>query len=189
MTTEAPGRSESFWRRLARWIDRGQDLLGRALSWLMLVMVLVVFGDVVMRYALSVSYVFTQELEWYLFAVIYLMAGGYVLLRDEHVRVDILYSRWSPRTRAWVNLVLFFVFFFPSCLLVMYTTWPFFRNALAVWEGSPDPGGIPARWALKGVIIVAFAILAIQGISQVIKNYYVARGWEAPAPPRQERVS
>ena len=165
-------------RELARTIDRWQDALGRALSWLMLAMVLTVFFDVVMRYAVRQSWVFTQELEWYIFAVAYLMAGGYVMLWDEHVRVDILYSRFSPRTRAWLDFVLLFVFFFPSAILVMYTTWPFFRNALAVWEGSPDPGGIPARWALKLVIIIAFGIMLLQGISQAIKNFYWGMGWE-----------
>jgi TRAP-type mannitol/chloroaromatic compound transport system permease small subunit len=165
-------------RELARKIDRFQDVLGRALSWLMLAMVLTVFFDVVMRYALRRTFVATQELEWYIFAVAYLMAGGYVMLWDEHVRVDILYSRMSPRTRAWMDFILLFVFFFPSAFLVVYTTWPFFRNALSVWEGSPDPGGIPARWALKFVIILAFSIMLVQGVSQAIKNFYWAMGWE-----------
>jgi TRAP-type mannitol/chloroaromatic compound transport system permease small subunit len=167
-------------RELARTIDRFQDALGRALAWLMLAMVLTVFFDVVSRYALSRTYVFTQELEWYIFAVTYLMAGGYVMLWDEHVRVDIMYSRLTPRKKAWVDLILLFVFFFPSALLVIYTTWPFFRNAWMVYEGSPDPGGIPARWALKGVIIVAFVIMAIQGVSEAIKRLYWAMGWEEP---------
>ena len=167
-------------RQLARTIDRWQDAFGRALSWLMLVMVLVVFFDVVMRYAINRTYVFTQELEWYIFAVAYLMAGGYVLLYDEHIRVDILYSRFTPRTRAWMDFVLFFVFYFPSTVLVMYTAWPFFRNSFTVLEGSPDPGGIPARWALKGVIIVAFGIMVVQGLSEVIKRFYWAKGWEEP---------
>lgn len=173
-------------RELARRIDRFQDALGRGLSWLMLVMVLTVFFDVVSRYVFSHTFVFTQELEWYIFAVAYLMAGGYVMLWDEHVRVDILYSRMEPRTRAWVDFALLFVFFFPSALLVMYTTWPFFRNAWTVYEGSPDPGGIPARWALKGVIIVAFAIMAIQGVSEAIKRFYWAMGWEAPESRARE---
>ena len=171
-------------RELARKIDRAQDVFGRGLAWLMLAMVSVVFLDVILRYAIRRTYVFTQELEWYIFAVAYLMAGGYVMLWDEHVRVDIMYSRLKPRTRAWIDLVLLFVFFFPSALLIMYITWPFFRNALAVWEGSPDPGGIPARWALKFVIILAFGIMVVQGISQAIKNFYWAMGWEA----RETRV-
>ena len=178
-TTPAPA-AESPVRRLARRIDAWQDAFGRALSWLMLLMVLVVFSDVVMRYALNVTSVFTQELEWYLFAITYLLGAGYVMLYDEHVRVDIVYSRLSPRRKAWLDFILLFVFFFPSCLLIIYTTWPFFRNAYRVLEGSPDPGGIPARWALKAVIIVAFVILGIQGFSQAVKSYYVARGWEEP---------
>ena len=174
-------------RRLAQGIDTAQDRFGRALSWLMLVMVLVVFSDVLMRYAINRTYVFTQELEWYLFAITYLLAGGYVLLWDEHVRVDILYSRLEPRQRAWLDFVLFFVFFFPSCLLIVYTSGPFFWNAFRVLEGSPDPGGIPARWALKGVIIVAFAIMILQGISEAIKRFYWAMGWEA-RPQRATEV-
>jgi TRAP-type mannitol/chloroaromatic compound transport system permease small subunit len=180
-TTGQPTRpAESPIRRLARRIDAWQDAFGRALAWLMLLMVLVVFSDVVMRYALNVTSVFTQELEWYLFAIAYLLGAGYVMLHDEHVRVDIVYSRLSPRQKARLDFILLFVFFFPSCLLIVYTTWPFFRNAYMVLEGSPDPGGIPARWALKSVIIIAFVILIIQGFSQAVKNYYVARGWEEP---------
>jgi TRAP-type mannitol/chloroaromatic compound transport system permease small subunit len=173
-------------RELARKIDRIQDAFGRGLAWLVLLMVLVVFGDVVMRYTVSRTYVFTQELEWYLFAITYLLGGGYVMLRDEHIRVDIMYSRLSPRAKAWSDFVLLFVFFFPSCFLVMYTTWPFFRNSLAVMEGSPDPGGIPARWALKSVIIIAFAIMTIQGFSEAVKRFYVAMGWETPEVREKE---
>jgi len=180
-TTTKPAHSaDSPIRRLARTIDTWQDAFGRALSWLMLVMVLVVFSDVVLRYAFNMTSVFTQELEWYLFAITYLLGAGYVMLYDEHVRVDIVYSRLSPRRKAWLDFILLFVFFFPSCLLIIYTTWPFFRNAYRVLEGSPDPGGIPARWALKAVIIIAFVILMIQGFSQAVKAYYVARGWEEP---------
>ena len=167
-------------RELARKIDAAQDRFGRGLAWLMLVMVLVVFTDVVMRYAFNRSYVWTQELEWYLFGITYLLGSGYVMLWDEHVRVDIVYSRLRPRTKAWLDFSLLLVFFYPSCLMILWTTWPFFRNAVSVWEGSPDPGGIPARWALKGVIILGFAVMGIQGLSQVIKNFYWAMGWEVP---------
>jgi TRAP-type mannitol/chloroaromatic compound transport system permease small subunit len=167
-------------RELARKIDTAQERFGNALSWLMLGLVLVVFSDVIFRYLFNRTSVFVQELEWYLFSFVYLMAAGYTFLYDEHVRVDILYSRFPPRRKAWFDFVLLLVFFFPSCLLVIYTTWPFFWNSFKVLEGSPDPGGIPARWALKAVIIVAFVILGVQGLSQAIKALYVAMGWEAP---------
>ena len=168
-------------RELARKIDAVQEPFGRAVSWLTTLMVAVVFTDVVMRYTLNRTYVFTQELEWYLFGIVYLLAAGYTMLHDEHVRVDIVYSKLSPKRRAWFDFVLLLVFFFPSCLMVVYTSWPFVRNSWSVWESSPDPGGIPARWALKSVIIIGFVILMIQGLSELIKRFYVARGWEQPA--------
>lgn len=168
-------------RALARWIDAFQDRFGRAVSWLTLAMVVVVFGDVLSRYLFRTTSVAVQELEWYLFGTVYLLAAGYTLLYDEHVRVDIVYSKLSPRRRAWFDFVLFWVFFFPSCLLVVYTAWPFVRNSWAVWEGSPDPGGIQGRWALKSMIIVGFVLLLLQGISQTIKALYVAMGWAQPA--------
>ena len=173
-------------RELARWIDVFQERFGRAVSWLMFGMVVVVFGDVIFRYLFNRSWVFVQELEWHLFGLVYLLAAGYTMLHDEHVRVDIVYSKLRPRNKAWFDFVLLFVFFFPSCLLIIYTTWPFVQHSFAVYEGSPDPGGIPARWALKSVIIIAFLLLILQGISQAIKNFYWAMGWEEREQRTQE---
>ena len=167
-------------RELARQIDRFQDRFGRGVSWIMLLMVLVVFFDVIMRYAFNKSSVFTQELEWHLFGVVYMLGAGYTMLYDEHVRVDIVYSRWSPRKKAWSDFVLYFVFFYPSAIMVMVTSWPFVRDSYKVLEGSPDPGGIPYRFLLKSVIIVGFALLTLQAISQTIKNFFWAMGWEEP---------
>jgi TRAP-type mannitol/chloroaromatic compound transport system permease small subunit len=173
-------------RSLARWIDAFQERAGRAVSWLMFGMVIVVFTDVILRYVFNTSAVWAQELEWHFFGLVYLLGAGYTLLHDEHVRVDILYARFRPRTKAWVDFVLFFVFFFPSCLMILVTTWPFVRNSFAVLEGSPDPGGLPARWALKSAILVGFALLILQGVSEAIKRFYVAMGWEAPRAGARE---
>jgi len=167
-------------RELARKIDRFQEHWGRGISWLMFGMVVVVFGDVIFRYLFNRSWVFIQELEWHLFGLVYLLAAGYTMLYDEHVRIDIVYAKFSPRKKAWFDFVLLWVFFFPSCLMIIYTTWPFLKHSFAVNEGSPDPGGIPARWALKSVIILGFALLILQGISQTINNFYWAMGWEEP---------
>lgn len=169
-------------RELARRIDRFQERFGCGVSWLSLGMVLVVFGDVISRYTFRLTSGAVQELEWYLFGTLYLLAAGYTLLHDEHVRVDIVYSKLSPRARAWLDFVLFWVFFFPSCVVVIYAAWPFVRTAWSVWEGSPDPGGLPLRWLLKSMIIVGFVLLLIQGVSQTIKSFYLAMGWEPPAP-------
>ena len=100
-------------RELARRIDRFQERFGRGVSWLSLGMVLVVFADVVSRYLFRYTSGGMQELEWYLFGTLYLLAAGYTLLHDEHVRVDIVYSKLSPRRRAWLDFVLFWVVLLP----------------------------------------------------------------------------
>ena len=172
-------------RELARKIDAFQERFGQGVSWIMLLMVLVVFFDVIMRYAFNKSSVFTQELEWHLFGLVYLLGAGYTMLYNEHVRVDILYSRWSRRKKAWFDFVCYLIFYYPSAAMIMVTTWPFVRNSYVALEGSPDPGGIPLRFLLKSVIIVGFALLTLQAISQSIKNFYWGMGWEQ----REARVT
>jgi TRAP-type mannitol/chloroaromatic compound transport system permease small subunit len=171
-------------RQLARKIDAFQERWGQAVSWLMFGMVAVVFGDVVFRYVFNRSSVFVQELEWHLFGMVYLLAAGYTMLYDEHVRIDIMYAKWPPRKKAAVDFVLLFVMFLPSVLMIIYTTWPFVKHSFAVNEGSPDPGGIPLRWAYKSVIILGFLLLLLQGFSQAVKNFYWMMGWEE----RERRV-
>ena len=136
-------------RELARRIDRFQERFGRGVSWLSLGMVLVVFGDVVSRYLFRCTSGAMQELEWYLFGTLYLLAAGYTLLHDEHVRVDIVYSKLSPQRRAWLDFVLFWAFFFPSCLLVIYTAWPFVRNCVGGVGGLARPRRAPAPLAAQ----------------------------------------
>jgi TRAP-type mannitol/chloroaromatic compound transport system permease small subunit len=165
-------------RQLACRIDAAQDRLGRGVSWIMLLMVLVVFFDVVLRYAFSKSAVWLQELEWHLFGVVYLVGAAYTMLYDEHVRVDIVYSRFSSRRKAWVDFILYLVFFYPSAIMIVWTTWPFVASSYRFMEGSPDPGGIPLRFVLKSVIIVGFVLLMIQAFSQTVKNFFWAMGWE-----------
>ena len=97
-----------------------------------------------------------------------------------------MYSKLSPRRKAWLDFVLFWLFFFPSCVVVIYAAWPFVRTEWSVWEGSPDPGGLPLRWLLKSMIIVGFFLLLVQGISQAIKSFYLAMGWETRTPPAAE---
>jgi len=146
-------------------IDKSNEAVGRAVSWVTLLLVLVVFVDVVMRYAFKTTYVFTQEMEWHLFAFIFLIGAGYTLLHDGHVRVDIIYQRLSIRGRAWVNLIGVIFFLIPGCWLVIVTSWKFVGNSFSMMEGSPDPGGIPYRFIVKGTMTVGYALLLLQGLS------------------------
>jgi TRAP-type mannitol/chloroaromatic compound transport system permease small subunit len=160
-------------------IDAINDRVGRGIRLLALLLVAVTFADVVMRYLFRTSFVFVQELEWHLFAVLFLVAAGYAHLKGDHVRVDIVYARLSPRARARVDLVGGLLFLFPTCFLLVSTSIPFIKASLAVLEGSPDPGGLPGRYLLKMAIPVGFGLLAIQGVSELIKNFAAVREQDA----------
>jgi TRAP-type mannitol/chloroaromatic compound transport system permease small subunit len=163
---------------LSRGIDRVNAAVGRITRVLALLMVVVTTYDVMMRYVFRSSFVFVQELEWHLFAVMFLLAAGYAHLRNDHVRVDIFYARMSPRARALVDVIGGLLFLFPSCFLIVFTSIPFVRASLAVLEGSPDPGGLPGRFLLKMAIPLGFSLLALQGVSELVKNVATLRGKE-----------
>jgi TRAP-type mannitol/chloroaromatic compound transport system permease small subunit len=166
---------------VSRFIDTANERVGRLVSWVSLGLVLVVFVDVVMRYLFNTSFVFTQELEWHLFAFIFLIGAGYTLLYDGHVRVDIIYQRLGFKARAWVNLVGVLFFLIPGCVMVILTSWKFVANSYGILEGSPDPGGIPLRFIVKGCITVGFILLLLQGISLGIHSLLQILGVEKPA--------
>ena len=154
------------------------EWIGQGVSWVTLALVLVVFVDVVMRYLFNTSFVFTQELEWHLFAFIFLIGAGYTLLHDGHVRVDIIYQRLGKKGQAWINLIGVIFFLLPGCIMVILTSWEFVYNAWAVMEGSPDPGGIPYRFIVKGTITVGFILLTLQGVSLGISSLLQILGKE-----------
>jgi TRAP-type mannitol/chloroaromatic compound transport system permease small subunit len=164
--------------RVSGWIDGLNERVGRCTAWVTSVLVAVVFIDVVMRYLFNKSYVFAQELEWHVFAVIFLMGAGYTLLYDGHVRVDILYQRFGPKAKAWTNLIGVLIFLIPGCLMIVMTSWHFVSRAFVIGEGSPDPGGIPYRFLVKGLMPVGFGLLLLQGISLGIHSLLQILGLE-----------
>jgi len=160
------------------YIDAVNEWMGRLFGWVTLGLVLVVFVDVVMRYVFNTSYVFTQELEWHLFGFIFLIGAGYTLLHDGHVRVDIIYQRLGARGQAWTNLIGVIFFLLPGCIMVIITSWKFMYNSWSIMEGSPDPGGIPFRFLLKGTITTGFILLSLQGLSLGIHSLFQLLGRE-----------
>lgn len=168
----------NFLAAISRQIDSLNEGVGRLTSWVTLGLVLVVFVDVVMRYAFSTSFVFTQELEWHLFGFIFLIGAAYTLRHDGHVRVDIIYQRLNQKGKAWINLIGVVFFMLPGCLMLIITSYKFTFSAWSIMEGSPDPGGIPYRYLLKGCITVGFALLFLQGISLGIHSLLQIAGIE-----------
>ncbi|MDH5592504.1 MAG: TRAP transporter small permease subunit [Gammaproteobacteria bacterium] len=154
------------------FIDAITEWTGRTACWLVLALVLLICYDVAMRYLFQQGSVALQELEWHLFALIFLLGAAYTLKHDEHVRVDIVYqSRFmSDNNRAWVNILGTLFLLLPFCILMLVAAWPFVENAFYYNEGSPDPGGLPYRFLLKGSLLIAFSLLILQGIAEILRN-------------------
>lgn len=160
-------------RRLTRWAQRLDALnehIGRAVSWLSLALVLLIVYDVAMRYLFQAGSVALQELEWHLFALLFLLGAGYTLKYDEHVRVDIIYQRLHPRVRAAIDVGGAALFLIPFCILVAYSAWPFIYDAFIYNEASSDPGGLPYRYLLKAAIPLGMGLLIIQALASIARN-------------------
>jgi len=168
-------------RNFVKWIDRINEGAGVLVSWLTTLLVLTVFYDTIMRYGFKKGHISIQELEWHIFSVIFLIGAAYALKNDAHVRVDIIYTRLSGKTKAWIDLIGTFIFLIPFAIMVIYATRNFIANSWAVREMSPDPGGLPARYALKAMIPLGFSLLILQGFAQAVKNLFVIMGIQKKA--------
>ena len=155
---------------IAGWVDRVNERVGTFVGWLTTLMVVVVCYDVFTRYLLKKSSIAVQELEWHLFAAVFLLGAAYTLKHDRHVRVDVLYVTFSAKQRAWVNLLGATIFLIPFSVLVIVTSWSFVSVSFAVGETSPDPGGLPARYVLKACLPLGFVLLLLQSIALIARS-------------------
>lgn len=160
--------------RFAQSIDSLNEKIGAAVSWLTTVLVIIVCYDVFTRYLLKRSSIAVQELEWHIFAVIFLLAAAYTLKHDRHVRVDVLYLKFSPQTRAWINFWGCLFFLIPFAILIIWSSQNFVISSFKIGETSPDPGGLPARFILKACVPLGFLLLLLQGMAFAIHSLAAA---------------
>lgn len=160
---------------LARLIDALTERIGRVVIWLVLVATLISAGNALVRYLLGESSNAWLEIQWYLFGAMFLLAAGYTLKHNGHVRIDILYNRCGPRGQAWIDLAGGLLFLLPMAVLLMWLSLPMFFEAWVTQETSPDAGGL-VRWPVKLLLPVGFAMLALQGVAEVIKRIGVLSG-------------
>jgi TRAP-type mannitol/chloroaromatic compound transport system permease small subunit len=160
---------KSFFKFLIKVIDKINEFFGFISNWLTTVLVILVCYDVFNRYLFGHTNPAMYELEWHIYAIIFLFGAGYALKYDKHVRVDITYVRFSPKVKAWVNLLGAIIFLLPFCVMVVYATKDWVWQSWIIKETSPDPGGLPARYILKACIPLCFILLFIQGISEMLK--------------------
>ena len=154
---------------ISRGIDWLNAKIGAVCNFLVLLAVLVSAGNAMSRYAFSLSNNSWLEVQWYMFAVMVMFGASYTLRRNEHVRVEILYLLMSERAQLWLDLIGTLVFLIPICLLLAALSWPFFIESYRVGEWSQNAGGL-IRWPIKFVLPAGFTLIALQGVSEVIKR-------------------
>jgi TRAP-type mannitol/chloroaromatic compound transport system permease small subunit len=152
---------------MQKTIERAVDLIGRATSWLALVIIVLMATNVVLRYLFSYGSVWAQELEWHLLAPLILFGMSYALLHGEHVRVDVLYANFSARTKLIVDVISQVLCILIS-LIIVWLSVKYVSQSYLVGETSADPGGLPYRWALKALIPIGFVLLILQSFALLL---------------------
>ena len=161
--------------KLSGLIDRVNDRVGRLTMWLVLAAVLISAGNAIVRKAFNIGSNAFLEIQWYIFASVFMLGVGYVMLKNAHVRIDFISSRLSKRTNAWIDAIGIVVFTIPLSIIMIDLGWPLFARALQSGEMSQNAGGL-IRWPALMLVPLGFAILLLQSISELIKRIAFLRG-------------
>lgn len=172
----------------AGFLDAFSDRFGKTVSWLALTMVLIQTIVVVQRYVFGVSWIWLQESIMYMYGLMFLLAAGYTLLHDGHVRVDIFYREASERAKAWVNFIGTYLLLFPVMVVILDLGYPYFEISWRVKESSPETSGIPAIYVLKFAILVFASLMLLQAYSLVIRSAQILIG-EAPSETQPQEIA
>ena len=154
---------------ISRGIDALNEHIGRLVYWLVLAMVLISAGNATSRYALNIASNAWLELQWYLFAAVFLLCSGYTLLHNEHIRIDVVAAALSRRKQIWIDIFGTLFFLLPMSIYIMWASWPVFVNAWVSGEVSGSAGGL-IRWPARVLVPLGFFLLTLQGISEIIKR-------------------
>ena len=170
--------------QLSRSIDRMSEFVGRWVAWLVLAAVLISAGNAITRKAFNLSSNAFLEIQWYLFAAVFLLASGYTLLRQEHVKIDVVSGRFSKRTQIWIEIVGLCLFLFPFIYMIITLSMPLVINAFVTKEMSSNAGGL-IRWPVFALLPVGLALLGLQGVSELIKRIAFLKGL-IPDPSKKQ---
>jgi TRAP-type mannitol/chloroaromatic compound transport system permease small subunit len=168
-TTRHEGGIVNALLALSRAIDAFTERVGRLVYWLVLIVVLISAANATVRKIFNYSSNSYLEIQWYLFSVIFLFGAGYTLLRNEHVRIDIIQGRLSARAKNWIDVLGIVFFLMPMSIVIMWLSWPLFTDSLARHEVSTNAGGL-IIWPARLMVPIGFALLIVQGVSELIKR-------------------
>ena len=161
--------------KLSRLVDGLSDLIGKLAMWMILAATLISAGNAIIRKTLGTSSNAWLEIQWYLFAAVFMLGGGYAFLRNAHVRIDFISSKFSDRARNWIDVGGIIIFLLPLCYLMIAEGWPLFMNAWTSGEMSSNSGGL-IRWPVYAFIPLGFALLLLQGLSELVKRFAFLSG-------------
>lgn len=156
------------------------EVCGRYSSLIWIALMLLIVGNVTLRYLLGTNYIALEELQWHMFAVGFMLALSYCFLHDGHVRVDVLAEHFQPKTRAVIEIIGILVLFLPFCYLILSYAYPFVERSYRINEVSAAPGGLPMRWIIKSVVLVAFTLMFMAGLSRMIRAFSFLTGFPTP---------
>ncbi|MEJ2622494.1 MAG: TRAP transporter small permease subunit [Candidatus Thiodiazotropha sp.] len=163
--------------QLARGFDQINERLGQAISWLSLLMVLVTVTVVVLRYVFGLGWIWLQESVTFMHAALFLLGAAYTLKHEGHVRVDILYRKFTERGRAWVDLIGTLTLLLPVCLFIFFISWDYVAKSWDLYEGSREVGGLDGVFLLKSLILVMAVLLLLQGLSMAVRSLGLILGY------------
>ncbi len=172
--------------QLSRLIDRLSELVGRWVAWLVLAAVLISAANAAVRKALNIGSNAFLEIQWYLFAAVFLLAAGYTMMRQDHVKIDVISGHFSKRTQIWIDIVGICAFLFPFVIVVITFSVPLVIRAYTSQEMSSNAGGL-IRWPVFALLPAGIALLGLQGISELIKRIAFLQGL-VPDPTRKQQV-
>ncbi len=172
--------------RASLTISRLLDQVGDAISWIWVALLAVIVINVTMRYAFGEGRIEFEEIQWHLYAIGFLIGLSVCLDTDDHIRVGLIRDRLSPRARAWIELYGLLLLFFPFVALVLIYAVPFVAYSFSIAEVSDAPAGLPYRWAIKSVLILGFALLAVAGFGRLLRVSATLFGAPRPLPSTTE---
>ncbi len=170
--------------RFSSAVDLLNERIGKAAAWLTLAAVLICTVNAIVRYTVNMSSNGWLEMQWYLNAAMFMLVAAYTLKKNAHVRIDVIAGRLTPRAQAWIDILGGLLFLLPACVIIGWYSWPALMNSFQIHEMSSDPGGL-IRWPVRLIIPIAFILLALQGVSEIIKRVAFLKGLiPNPAEPR-----
>jgi TRAP-type mannitol/chloroaromatic compound transport system permease small subunit len=171
--------------RFSAAVDALNEWIGKGVAWFGLAAVIICTVNAIVRYTVNMSSNAWLEAQWYLNAAVFMMVAAWTLRRNEHVRIDVLFGKYPQRVQAWVDIIGGLVALLPVSIIIAWYSWPSLVNSYEINEYSSDPGGL-IRWPMRLLVPIAFAFLALQGVSEIIKRVAFLKGL-IPFPAEHHR--